>query len=107
MALNSLMVKKVSVANTEVTVYTVPSNKQFSNVSVNLVNTGSSPATIKMGVTTGSSLSAVDYLEYGATLSENGGRLRRTNILMSPNEKLIVKASTDTVGIRAFGLEQV
>ena len=106
MPLSPLLGKASSLANTEVIVYTVPAEKQFANVSVNLTNTGITASTIELGITTGSSLTTVDYIEKGTQLADTGGSLRRTNIIMGPGEKLIVKATTSDVGIRVFGLEQ-
>jgi len=107
MALNSMLAKAVSSANVEVVVYTVPADKQFANVSVNLTNVGAAATTVHLGITNNASLTAVDYIETATQLAANGGSLRRTNMILSPNEKLIVKADSGNVGIRVFGLEQI
>ena len=106
MSLNSLLAKSVSVANTDVIAYTVPAGKQFANVSLVLVNTGGSPSSIEVAISEADVPVTADYIEKGTQLAANGGSLRRTNLIMSAGEKIIVKAGMGTVGIRIFGLEQ-
>lgn len=107
MALNSVVAKASSIASNNVTVYTVPADKQFANVSLNLTNNGGSASAVRVAVSTAASPAAVDYLEYGVSLPANGGSLRRTNMVLSASEKIIVWADSNNVGIRAFGLEQI
>lgn len=107
MALNSVVAKASSIASNNVTVYTVPSDKQFANVSVNLTNNGTSASAVRMAITSAATPSAVDHIEYGVSLPANGGSLRRTNIVLSASEKIMVWADSNNVGIRAFGLEQI
>lgn len=106
MALTSVTAGASSSASTYVTVYTVPAGKQFANVSLNLTNTGASAAAVRVGITTAASPAAVDHVEYGVTLPASGGSLRRTNLVLSASEKLMVWSDSSNVGIRAFGLEQ-
>lgn len=107
MALNSVVAKASSIASNNVTVYTVPSDKQFANLSLNLTNNGTSASTVRVAVTTAASPGTVDYLEYGVSLPANGGSLRRTNMVLSASEKVVVWSDSNNIGIRAFGLEQI
>lgn len=106
MSLNSFRAKSMSSANNDVIVYTAPATKQFANVSLNLVNTGSEPAKIRVGITSGNNIEAVNAIEYGLELASNGGQLRRTSLFLAPGENLIVWSDKSTVAVRATGLEQ-
>lgn len=104
--LNSVVAKVSSAPNTEVQVYQVPSTKTLANVSVVIANIGNTEATVRLGKTLGATLGPADSLEDGVTLSATNGVLRRTNILMGPNEKLIIRSPSGNLAVRAYGLEQ-
>ena len=86
MALNSLTAKAASSANVDVTVYTVPADKQFANISLNLTNNGATVSTVRVAITNAANPSLVDYIEYNLQLPASGGSLRRTNLVLSPTE---------------------
>jgi len=103
---NGFLGRAMSVANTNVKVYTVPAGVEFATVSIVACNTGAAPATLKVAVSLADTPAVVDHIEYGAALEANGGILQINCIILSAGEKLIVNASTATVAVRVHGLEQ-
>jgi hypothetical protein len=104
--LNSIVAKVSSAPNAEVVVYEVPATKVLANVSVIIANMDSVAAPVKLGVTNAGTLSDVDLLEDGVTLSPRNGALRRTNVIMAPGEKMIVQSTSGNLAVRVYGLEQ-
>lgn len=91
-------------ANT--TVYTVPAST-FAVISVNVVNRSSSAAAlIRIAVSTSSSPSVDEYIEYDSSLVANGV-LERTGIVMDAGKVLVVQTptSTPTLSVVAYGIE--
>lgn len=104
--LNSVVSKVASSAGNEVIAYQVPGTKVLANVSIVIANIGVTPATVKMGITSGGTIANDDRVEDGVTLAANNGVLRRTNVLMGPNEKIIIQSNSSNLAIRTYGLEQ-
>lgn len=104
--LNSVVAKVSSSPNAEVTVYQVPASKTLANVSIVIANTGNTTARVRLGKTLGATLTPADSIEDGVTLAASNGVLRRTNILMGPNEKLILSSPSGNLAARVYGLEQ-
>lgn len=104
--LNSTVAKVSSAAGSEVVCYEVPATKQLANVTINVANLGTTPATLTLGVTDGVSLNDVDLLEDGAQLVAGAGVIRRTDVIMGPGEKVIINSDSNDLAVRVFGLEQ-
>lgn len=95
----------VATANNDTLMYTVPSDR-ISTVNMNIVNVGSSSITVKIGFTTETNLEDGDYIEYNAAIPA-GGVVERTGIACSPNEKMMINASSATVNYRIHGFNEV
>lgn len=104
---NGVLGKSMSSVNSNVVVYTAPSNADFVTASINLCNLGATPAVVRVAICTGINPSPQDYIEYGATIPENGGILERTCMVLSPNESIIVFSDSPDVAARVFGLEKI
>jgi hypothetical protein len=92
----------------DTTVYTVPS-ATFSVVSVNIVNRSSSAtAQIKIAVSTLTTPTVSEYIEYDSALVANGV-LERTGIVMDvTNGKYLVVSTptgTPTLSVVVYGIE--
>ena len=88
------------------TVYTVPAST-FAVVSVNVVNRSSSAAAqIRIAVSTTSSPSVDEYIEYDSSLVANGV-LERTGIVMDASKVIVVQTptSTPTLSVVVYGIE--
>jgi hypothetical protein len=91
-------------ATTDTTVYTVPADT-FSVVTVSVCNRGATTATVRIAVSSSTSPSASEYLEYDTDLLAKGV-LERTGIVMdSTNKYLIVRSSLTSVNAVVMGIE--
>jgi hypothetical protein len=104
---NGLLGKVVSVDSVITPVYTVPANVQFSTVSIRLLNTATTDASVDVFVSTSANPSLVDKIESGVIIPMNSGVYEETCFLMSPGETLSFKANNSLVVARAYGLEQL
>jgi hypothetical protein len=104
---NGVLGKSMSVANTDVVVYTVPVTAEFATVSIQAVNTGVLDATVRVAIGTSPTPSIGDYIEYDTIIPANGGGLNITCMLCSTTENVIVRANTNDIAIRVFGLEKL
>lgn len=104
---NGLLGKGITAANVILTPYTVPTDLKFATVSLHLLNTGNSEASVKVYLTTNSGTPNVgDAIEYEAKLPAKGGLLERGCLLLSPGERVVVMSNTAGVVARVSGLEQ-
>ena len=91
-------------ATTDTVVYTVPADT-FSVVTVSVCNRGATTATVRIAVSSSTSPSASEYLEYDTDLLAKGV-LERTGIVMdSTNKYLIVRSSLTSVNAVVMGIE--
>jgi len=90
-------------ATTNTTVYTVPSGK-VATINVNIVNRGTSAATVRIAVAATGTPSNSEYLEYGASLPANGV-LERTGFVVSASKNVVVYASTADTSVNVYGYE--
>ena len=104
---NGLLGKIITVANSNVTVYTAPSAVQYATVNINATNIGAEVAKLRIAITLTTTPTNTDYIEYDTEIAANGGVLERTCLILSPNEKIIVRSDKATVAIRVNGLEAV
>jgi len=104
---NGVLGKTMSVAGSEVTVYTAPANLDFATISINLVNQGAVDSLVKIAITTSPTPSPADYIDFNAVLPANGGGLERTCFVVSAGEKVIVEADSSNVSVRVYGLEKL
>lgn len=103
--LNSVVSKAVSVTGQPTLAYQVPAGKTLANVSFIIANQDADPTDVKVWITKNASPAAVDKFD-AATLAAENGALRRTNIILGPNDKLMFTAPNDNVSMRVYGLEQ-
>jgi hypothetical protein len=98
----------MSVANTNVTVFTATS---LSTANINVTNIGASPATVKIAIAAADAPVDKEWID-SITLNElnsASGRntLERTGFALTAGEKVVIFASTATVAVRVHGYEEV
>jgi hypothetical protein len=104
---NGLLGKSLTTVDSDVTVYTAPSSIQYATVNVAATNIGAEIAKLRIAVTLSASPGNADWVEFDAEIPANGGVLERTCLILSPNEKIIVRCNKATVAVRVNGLEAV
>lgn len=103
MAVKGKLGAVVTNANAWVTVCQIAANEEFSTVSLNVLNTGATPADIDIAITTSSGEpSLVDYIDKDRL--EQNAVLERLCLVMSPGEKLMVRSTVGAVVCRAYGV---
>ena len=92
-------------ADTDTVIYTVPAST-LATVNFNAVNMASNAgALVKFSISTTDTPAAGDYYEM-STLLANGDVVERTGIMLSAGERVIARASTNTVDVRVHGIEE-
>lgn len=104
----ALVAKTMTVANTVITVLTVPTTGiDFATLNLGFVNEGTTDAILRIALSSqGSTPNSEDYIEYGAVVPANGGIFDRTCVLATPGEKVMVFCDKATVAARVVGLAQ-
>lgn len=102
---NGLLGKAVGTVNTNVTVYTVPSNVVFSTATVVICNRSSSAVTVKMAVSTTDTPNNTDYVMYNVSI-DPGQTLEQSCTVLSAGEKVVVNSSSADISIRVYGMEK-
>jgi len=91
-------------ATTNTTLYTCPAST-VTAATVLVCNTNAASVTVRIGVGTGASPAAGDYVEYDSTIPAYGV-LERGALVLTAGEKIFVYASTTGVNVRANGYEE-
>ena len=91
-------------ANTDTTVYTVPSGA-IASCNVALVNRGTTDAVCNVAFATSGTPTTAEYVEFGVNVPANG-ILERTAIVAGTGERVVVRASTASVSVRVHGYEE-
>jgi hypothetical protein len=103
---NGLLGKDVISVGEKSNPYSVPATVEFATFSVNMLNTGSTPANVKLAISNAAVPALGDYIEYNAVVDPNGGILERTCLMASTNEKVIAESDVGNIVIRVYGLEK-
>jgi hypothetical protein len=90
-------------AATNTTLYTVPAST-FSVVTLNLVNRGSTAATVRVSVSASATPADSEYIEFDTSLTAKGV-LERTGIVMDAGKLLVVRSSAVSVNAVVYGIE--
>jgi hypothetical protein len=88
---------------TNTTVYTVPTAKT-ATFNINVVNTGTSGATVNVALCAASTPAASEYIEFQTVLPP-GGVLERGGMVAQAGKLLVVNCSTASCSVTAYGYE--
>ena len=90
-------------ATVNTTVYTCPSDK-FTVASISVCNRGTQPTTIRLAVASLSTPTNAEYIEFDTELLPKNV-LERTGIMLSADQKLVIRSTASTVSAVACGIE--
>ena len=95
--------KFLLVVNTVTELYTVPDSLEYIKVTINVLNSGSDVAKLKLAISGDNTPADIDYIENGVEIPALGGVYKQADIIMSPGE--ILTAECDKVcTIRITGI---
>lgn len=95
----------VTTANTNHTVYTVPSNCLYAEISINILNRDTTDSIVKLAIGSSATPDAQDYIEDGAIVPGSGGVLERDSLIAGPGELIVVNTSASGSVVRVSGKE--
>jgi hypothetical protein len=107
MATGRLGTANITLTTTNTTVYTCPTST-FSVVSLNVCNRNSTTAaTVRIAISSSTSPSADEWLEYDTSIVASGVLERTGLVLDSTNKYLVVyiSSATPTISCVAYGIE--
>jgi len=93
----------VLAANTDIVVYTVPDNCLYAEINVNVLNPDAADCTAQLALAATATPAADEYIEKGVILPANGGVLERTDQVVGPGEKIIVRSTNAVTVVRVSG----
>lgn len=92
-------------ANTEATVYRVPSDK-YAIMSINMVNRDPLVSSkVRIALSNNATTQTSEFIEFDTTLSAGGTVLERTGLSLSPSMNVRVYATTSNVVVSVYGIE--
>jgi threonine dehydrogenase-like Zn-dependent dehydrogenase len=92
-------------ATTNTTVYTVPATK-VATVIINIVNTSSSLANVRVAISATGTPSASEFIEHDAQILANGGVLERTGVVMQAGKNVVVFSDIIGTSVSVYGFEE-
>ena len=84
-------------------VYTVPTG-YYTVLNVSVTNRNTSAIKVRIGVSTGTTPTAQEYVEYDTTIIGNGV-FERTGLVLNAGLQVIVYSDTTNVGCTVYGIE--
>ena len=92
------------VADTDTTVYTVPSAK-VATVNVSICNRNNSPIRVRLAMAASGTPGASEWIEYDTILLANGV-LERTALVLEATKRIVIRTDTSSVSVVAYGFEE-
>jgi len=84
-------------------VYTVPTG-YYTVLNVSCTNRNSASVKLRIGISTGSTPSSQEYIEYDTTVIGNGV-FERTGLVLNAGLNVVVYSDTANVGCTVYGIE--
>lgn len=103
MATGRLATTTTAAANTNATVYTVPTGF-YAVANVSFTNTNATSVTIRLAMAATATPSANEYIEYD-TVIVGKGVFERTGLVLNAGLNLVAQASQTAVNINVYGIE--
>jgi len=91
-------------ATTYTSLYTVPvSTLTYANV--NISNRNATSVVVRVGLTTGTTPTTAQFIEYDAIIEPNG-ILERSGLVLEQDRQVVVYSDTANVTVSVYGVEQ-
>jgi hypothetical protein len=103
MASGRLGTAAIANANSNQTVYTVPTNT-YSVFNVSFTNSNSSSVTVKLALASTASPANNEYIEWQTTVV-GFGVFERTGLVLDAQKQVVVQASATGVYVNVYGIE--
>ena len=100
-----LAVATITTANTWQNIYQINANCLRADVDISVLNPNATDATCKVALTSTTTPAANEYVENGAVVPANGGRLVLSDNRMSAGEYIFIQTSLSGCVIRVAGDE--
>lgn len=91
-------------ASTNTTVYTVPA-ALTATVNVNIVNRGTSAASVRLAISATGTPANSEFLEFNTNIPASGV-LERTGLVISTGKNLVVFSTTADTSVNVYGFEE-
>ena len=91
-------------ANTDTTVYTVPSGK-LAVLTINACNTSAVAINLRVSLSSADTPVAGEYIEYNVTV-HSGGVIERAGVVLNATKKVVVQATSVGLNINVWGVEE-
>ena len=91
-------------ATTYETLYTVP-YQNLAYVNVNIANRNTTNVSVRVAITTGSTPTNAQFIDYDVDISPNGV-LERTGLVFEETRQIVVYSDTGNVSCNVYGVEQ-
>lgn len=104
MAYGRLGVASLATTN-NTTIYTVPVTCKYAEVSIYVLNSQASDATVEIAIALADTPVVGEYIEKGVIIPKSGGSLETSGHFASVGEKIVVKSSITGLDIRVQGKE--
>lgn len=92
-------------ASTNTTIYTVPASNVCA-LTINVCNRGSTVTTVRIALSSTTTPTDGEWIEYDFTIPANGV-LERTGIILGAGQNIVVFTPSSNVSVVIFGIEEV
>lgn len=92
-------------AATVAAIYTVPTSRR-ATININCCNTGSTPAKVRLALSSDTTPADSEWIEWNAALDPSGV-LERTGIVLAAGQALFAHSDTGAVTVNVWGIEEL
>jgi hypothetical protein len=90
-------------ANTDTTIYNVPSDT-FAVAAISICNRSTEPVKVRIALATAGTPTAAEWIEYDQAISANGV-LERTGVVIEAGKNIVVRSNASNVTAMVYGIE--